>query len=402
MDSRTFRLVILLSVAHALVHVFELSMPSVEREIATIYDDGKSEYTGWLSFWFRVPWGLGALFVGMLVDKFGARVMLTIYFVGCAACCFLISGQPSSDMLTCLMFVLGCFASIYHPAGLALLSLKTTPENRPHALGIHGVFGSAGIALAPLLVAVLLNYGLSWTVYFQVLGVVGIVAAIIFAGPCRGLLHYDPLESINKQDSTKADGGRNVPSPWTSFFIVTSIAGLMGLVYSGVLTFMKKYFTDMNAGDDDDLIRSSYFMAGALMLGCVGQYLAGKFARIDRLEKQLITITYANVPLLILMALAEGEWKFIAAGLFSLIHFMFQPIYNSLIPKYTPENRRSLCYGYNFVIGFGIGGLGAPLAGKIDDLVYTYYILAGVAMVSATIGIILIKINRNEVDHAPS
>ena len=59
-------------------------------------------------------------------------------------------------------------------------------------------------------------------------------------------------------------------------------------------------------------------------------------------------------------------------------------------------------YGYNFVIGFGIGGLGAPLAGKIDDLVYTYYILAGVAMVSATIGIILIKINRNEVDHAPS
>ncbi|HCP85948.1 MAG TPA: hypothetical protein DIT88_16215, partial [Planctomycetaceae bacterium] len=81
MDSRTFRLVILLSVAHALVHVFELSMPSVEREIATIYDDGKSEYTGWLSFWFRVPWGLGALFVGMLVDKFGARVMLTIYFV---------------------------------------------------------------------------------------------------------------------------------------------------------------------------------------------------------------------------------------------------------------------------------------------------------------------------------
>ena len=165
---------------------------------------------------------------------------------------------------------------------------------------------------------------------------------------------------------------------------------------------MKKYFTDMNAGGDDDLIRSSYFMSGALMLGCVGQYLAGKFARIDRLEKQLITITYANVPLLILMALAEGEWKFIAAGLFSLIHFMFQPIYNSLIPKYTPESRRSLCYGYNFVIGFGIGGLGAPLAGKIDDLVYTYYILAGVAMVSATIGIILIKINRNEVDHEPS
>ena len=175
----------------------------------------------------------------------------------------------------------------------------------------------------------------------------------------------------------------------------------MGLVYSGVLTFMKKYFVDANSGDDA-LIQSSYFMAGALMLGCVGQYLAGKFARIDRLEKQLIAITYANVPLLVLMALAEGQWKFVAAGLFSLIHFMFQPIYNSLIPKYTPESRRSLCYGYNFVIGFGIGGLGAPLAGQIDDLVYTYYVLAGIALISATIGIMLIKINSTKIQHEPA
>ena len=400
MDPRTFRLVVLLSVAHALVHVFELSMPSVEREIAITYEES-SEYTGWLSFWFRVPWGLGALFVGLLVDKFGARIMLTIYFLGCAACCFLISGEPDSDMLTCLMFLLGCFASIYHPAGLALLSLKTTPENRPHALGIHGVFGSAGIALAPLMVAVLLDIGFAWTDYFKVLGVIGVVAAIFFAGTCRNLLHYDPLQHQTKTASSEVDGGRNVPSPWTSFFIVTSIAGLMGLVYSGVLTFMKKYFVDANSGDDA-LIQSSYFMAGALMLGCVGQYLAGKFARIDRLEKQLIAITYANVPLLVLMALAEGQWKFVAAGLFSLIHFMFQPIYNSLIPKYTPESRRSLCYGYNFVIGFGIGGLGAPLAGQIDDLVYTYYVLAGIALISATIGIMLIKINSTKIQHEPA
>ena len=44
------------------------------------------------------------------------------------------------------MFAMGCFASIYHPAGVGLISHHTTPENRPMALGYHGILGSVGIA----------------------------------------------------------------------------------------------------------------------------------------------------------------------------------------------------------------------------------------------------------------
>ena len=55
------------------------------------------------------------------------------------------------------------------------------------------------------------------------------------------------------------------------------------------------------------------------------------------------------------MAVAEGSTRVLAAGLFALVHFMNQPVYNSLIANYTPRKWRSLCYGFSFMTSFGVG-----------------------------------------------
>ena len=55
--------------------------------------------------------------------------------------------SPTLLIVTLSMFLLGLFASIYHPAGVGLITHHTNPENRPMALGYHGIFGSAGLAL---------------------------------------------------------------------------------------------------------------------------------------------------------------------------------------------------------------------------------------------------------------
>ena len=75
---------------------------------------------------------------------------------------------------------------------------------------------------------------------------------------------------------------------------------------------------------------------------------------------------------------------------------MFQPIYNSLVAKYTPREHRSVCYGLNFVMGFGVGSLGAVLAGWIKDetTMNTNYIFAGLSVVASLFGALLIMFNH--------
>ena len=123
------RLILLIACAHALVHVYELSLPSVEQNIAgEFYENdpiaGK-QLTGRMSTYWRLTWGLGALVAGWLVDRYGGRLMLAVYLLGCGTLCASVMGLYSTSSITLVMLLMGGFASIYHPAGLALISHET-------------------------------------------------------------------------------------------------------------------------------------------------------------------------------------------------------------------------------------------------------------------------------------
>ena len=150
MNSATLRLVLLISCCHALVHVYELSFGTVEVEVGRQFGVG-TEVTGMLASCFRLPFGLCALLAGWLADHFGAKRLLLVYLFGSSFAAVLAWFSPSLGTLFAAMFTLGVFASIYHPAGIALISRKTTAENRPMALSYHGIFGSAGIAAGQFL-----------------------------------------------------------------------------------------------------------------------------------------------------------------------------------------------------------------------------------------------------------
>ena len=400
MDRTTFRLVFLVSCAHAMAHVFELSLPSIEPDLAREYfpsdQDAGKVFTGWLSFCWRLPWGAGALLVGLLVDRYGSSRMLVIYLLGCGATCLLMSLHLELPMLFVVMFLMGSFASIYHPAGLTLISHCTTPDNRPRALGMHGVIGSAGIAMAPLLAGVLLQRGLAWRDYYLLLALPGAVLGGWFLLR-RSRISKDvrQLVAAGEEEERLGDGPDPESAAWPSFLVLTLLAALQGMIYAGVLTYLRRYLGfGQGDGELDRLSYASYMMALILLCGSIGQYIAGRMARSRSLELQLTLVCLANAPFLIWMSMAEGNTRYLAAILFSIVHFMNQPIYNSLVAKYTPSSRRSLCYGFSFMMGFGVGGLGAPLAGSLPSELVTYLVLSGVAVAAGAMGGILCWLSR--------
>ena len=168
---------------------------------------------------------------------------------------------------------------------------------------------------------------------------------------------------------------------------------LSGITYSACLHFLARYLRGgFPAGDLGDYVGSDKWLAGGvLLIGCFGQILAGILARPGILEKQLMVIVLLNVPSLLLMAFASGPTRIVAAGIFALVHFMYQPIYNSLIAKYTPANRRSLSYGFSFMVGLGFGGFGPALVGYFHSDRVTYVSLAFCSMLAVILSYLLVR-----------
>ena len=401
MSPQLFRLVLLVSCAHALVHVYELAFSSVEQLIAQSFEVGTAE-TGFLAWNFRLPFGLLAIVAGLVTDKFGARRMLIVYLAGCGIASIFISQSTTLSSLGVTLFLLGMFASIYHPAGLALISQETSLANRPRALGLHGIFGSLGIGGAPFLAGSLLPLMHDdWRDYYLVLALPGFLLAVLFA------LRLKPTQAEEETDSTlnnsvssdKTEKPESHPEDyarWGSFALLTMFGALSGFVYAPFVTFLPRYIhgAHLQIGSLSESAVWNFVSGLVLMLGMVGQYTAGRIAKPHRLEPLMAGVLLANAPLLIWMAYADGAMRVWAASLFALVHFMNQPVYNSLIASYTPRRSRSLCYGFSFMTTFGVGSLGPWIVGSIESTQMAFSLLAGVALLAGLIGVILAVINR--------
>lgn len=407
MSRTTLRLILLISCAHALVHVFELALPSVEQMIAQEFRVG-TEQTGVLGTVWRVPFGLGAVLAGWLVDRFGSKRLLLIYLAGCVLTALMASRARTLDGVFLSMLLMGCFASIYHPAGLAMISHLTTPQTRGAALGWHGILGSLGIAGAPFFAGMVFAGGeVTWRDYYLLLS---IPAAALFAWMALRLKDDAPASrqapsdgaGFDADNAHRIDAGSPPPrevdetASWKRYAVLVTAGALSGFVYAGFMHFLPRYL------DGSGLEMSGVSPAGmrnrlaalVLVCGVIGQSLAGRLARPGRLEWLLALILLANAPLLGWMALADGAWRVAATCALALVHFMNQPVYNSLIAQYVPSHRRSLGYGFSNMAGFTLGGLGPAFAGYAATNLSTYGGLAIIAVLAGSVALILVVHRR--------
>jgi len=379
LETTLFVLILAVCCAHAMTHVLEGSLPCVEQSIAATYQvDTKT--TGWLLTCWRVPWGIFALPAGWLVDRYGAKRMLACFLLGSGVCCVTTATIPGLPSLFVSMLLMGTFASIYHPAGLALLSHETTPDTLPKTLGWHGVFGSLGIGGAPLIAAVVLAATDSWQAFYWVLALMCAVLGGVFV--VKTMQSPERIYRPHPQE-TNTDRG-----DWLGFAGVVCLSIFWGLTYHGVLSFLPRYLSDAQIGtwSFQGEVEGNILASCSLIIGCIGQYLSGHFAKSRILEWQLMSIGIASVPFLIGMSFAAPGWKLPLVAGWGLIFFMHQPIANSLIAKYTSKARRSLCYGISFAVGNGIGAFSAAFVGESGSLKTAYLGLSGCIMIASAIG----------------
>ncbi|WP_170864781.1 MFS transporter [Halogranum amylolyticum] len=431
--------------AHGMVHTYELSIPifiTIWLDQYEVIDLGLAQFPvnqatlGAVVTGGYALFGLGALPGGIVVDRVGSRRLISGCLLGMAGSFLLLWLSPSLAVVAVGLLLWGAAASVYHPAGLALISKGV--EERGTGFAYHGIAGNVGIGLGPLLTAVLLLV-FDWT---TVAGFLALPALVAAAYATRA--EFDEGAAVaadggdagagaadGSADTERTSGGSKATSGVSSlsdlfaesrrlftgrFALVFTVAMCSGLYYRGVLTFLPGLLADLpgfapvsisallpasldgvvvGGSGSQTLNPENYVYSGILMVGVLGQYVGGRLT--DRIPVEHgIAGAFGGLALLALAFFPVANAGFgpllFVGGVLGFALFVVQPLYQAAIAEYTPAGTRGLSYGFTYVGVFGVGALGGVMAGTILSYAsppVLFVTLAVIAAVASLIGVVL-------------
>jgi MFS family permease len=360
-------------VIHGLVHASVLLLPSLLSDLPRAFQVSLLDVLAVANLMYLV-FGIAAIPAGYLADRVGSRRMLIIAACGCGGSLVLVALAQSFVLLGAGLVLLGASAGVYHPSGFSLLSRGVASRERGRAIGIHGVGGNFGEAIAPAWAALFAaRYG--WRAAFLSAAVLALACAALAlslpdAKPAP-LHHAHPHPHTHPHPhsaatfrATLAAFGETLRSFWDSrplrWLLLSMIAS--GFVYRGVLTFLPMHLASQGAATN---VTASYLTSIVLLAGLVAQWFGGALA--DRLprERLLLALVVLFVPVLFLLALSSGVGLVAMALCFGFLWYLAQPVANALTAAHADSRHHGLLYGVQFAATFGVGSFATSLGGLL-------------------------------------
>lgn len=390
MSGRDKRILVVTCYGHFMSHFNMLVFPAVVLPLTARLNMAMGPVLE-ISFWMYLLFGVTALPWGALADRFGARPLLSLFFLGTG-----LSGLAAASAigntawLTMTLGALGLFSGIYHPAGLGLISKEV--ERFSLGMGYNGMFGNLGLATAPLLAG-----GANWlwgptAVYFLV-GIFNLIGLALI-----GVLPKDKKTNEGPQDNTDKNGHLR------GFVILLVAMMLGGIAYRGATVILPAYFELKNQGifqffsslagmEISGNLIATTVTSLIFLIGILGQYIGGHIAERHDPRYSYLVFHAITVPVVFLMAYFSD----VPLVLLSLVYFFFllgmQPIENTLVAKLTPRKFHSSAFGTKFILTFGVGALAVKMAGRVEatwGLEANFPVLSAVSLALVTMVVVLI------------
>jgi MFS family permease len=318
-----------------------------------------------LSTWMYALFGLSALLWGPLADRFGAKPMFMVYFLGSGLCGLGAAWYSDSPgMFQLCLAGIGLFSGVHHPVALGMISKKVKKVAR--GMGYHGMAGNMGLATGPMLTG-LINWlaGVQGAYFFlAILNLGGII-----------LLSKMPLAS-REQEARLEEVTHTTRSSLTPFLIILGCVVLGGISYRAV-TVIIPALMELRAGGlfsslGLDEILSGTVLASTLtslmyLLGVAAQYTGGRLG--ERYDQRYLYMLFylAGVPVALVSYWLIDAPLVVVTALFLFILVGYQPIENALTGALTPAHLRYSAFGVKCAATFGVGALAVWLAGGVQE-----------------------------------
>ena len=373
---------IYLNISHFLDHfimlIFAKSAYDAGRNFGMTYDE-------------IIIYGVGGFFLfgaiaplsASLADRFSRSLLLVIYHFGIGLAAILAGFAQSVWQLAIAISMIGAFASIYHPVGIAMLIKNNNKIG--FRLGINGVFGNMGVATAPLIAGILLTIG-DWRLCFIVPGIFCLAygCAFIIA------LEEDKIKNPKNQKRQKSVWSPNWKLALAAVFLSTASGGF---VFSAMTFVVPRYF-EISMVSLTSSVAITGFLA-SLVYACASFTQIAVGWIIDRVEPKwvLFWIGIGQIFFIFLTSKFTDFALFFAMLIAMSFVFGQIPITDTILSRYVPDKWRAKVLSFKFMLNLVIGATVLPFCGLLLQagmLMSTLFIiLSCIAILVVASGLIL-------------
>jgi MFS family permease len=283
--------------------------------------------------------------------------MMSVFFVGIGIASIATSFARTPFEIGVGLFVVGVFAAIYHPVGLAIVVEKW--RNTGMRIAVNGVWGNLGVASAALLTGYLIDHG-GWRSAFVIPGVISILIGIAYAS-----LRWEEITQPKPKAKAKTVAAPVAPDVKAMLMRVSMIVFLTtavsSIVFQSTTFALPKVFEERLGGISVSATALGGLAFLVFALGSMGQLVVGHY--LDRVGPRTVFATAATVQM-VFFAMMPGltDWVALACAMaFMLAAFGQIPINDYMIGRLAEGEWRARIYGVRYVVSFTVLAAALPL-----------------------------------------
>lgn len=346
---------IYLNLSHALDHFMMLIFAKAAYDASKYFSVSYDSFIiyGTLGF---ILFGAMAPVAAYLADRYSRSLLMVIFHFGIGVSAILAGLSSTVYQLAISMGLIGVFASIYHPVGISML-LKSN-RNIGFRLGINGVFGNMGIAMAPLVTGALLTFG-NWKICFLFPGVICILYGILF------LKALKPSKDINLSKNLIKNLGKFAPD-WPLVFVALIISSCSGgFIFGSMTFFIPRYFEISMTNISNSVFITGFLASLVYAIASFSQIGVGWL--IDRLspKKILFCMGIGQCFFIWLTSILTDYSLFFIMIMAMCFVFGQIPITDTIISRYVPDLWRAKILSLKFLLNLSVGALILPIGSKL-------------------------------------
>lgn len=387
-ETARLREISFLNLAHGLDHFVLLIYPTVVIGLELIYNRPYSELIALSSTAF-IAFGVFALPAGWLADRWSRRNMMAAFYFGCGLSLIGIALAPNLIVLSIAMFMLGVFAAIYHPVGMAMLIEASGAKGR--TLAFNGVCGNLGVSLAAGISGAL-AYWIDWRAAFFVPALVLLASGAVYVW-----MTPDDRHHASKRVSKAAVP--LTPKVMAMLFGLLLLIALSSGVVFNILTIALPKMVDEGMTRDYSLVMIGSIATMVLICGAIAQLAIGRLVEKFSAPNLFVAVTGLGFIGNLWATYATGAPQMVALAIAVAAIYAQVTVNDIILARYTADAWRGRVYAvryFTLFVSAGIsiamiallhktGGFGLVLGA--NSIVALCMFLATVALVAMLLGI---------------
>ncbi|MEX0751817.1 MAG: MFS transporter [Xanthobacteraceae bacterium] len=342
--------------AHAVDHYVLLIFPTAVLSLEAFYGRSYAELIA-LSTPCFVAFGLFSLPAGWLADRWSRRNMMALFYAGCGLSLVAAAFAPNLVMLAIALFLLGVFAAIYHPVGMAMLIEASQARGR--TLAFNGVCGNLGAALAAGITAALVSW-FGWRSAFLVPAALCLATAVLFLRTVP-----DDRHQIGQRESVPAVH----LTPRMAFmlfglFIVVALTA--GLIFNAVTVALPK-IVEERLGENVTLLAVGGLATAVFICGAAAQLAVGRL--VEWIAPHLLLMLVAAVGLVGILwaAMTSGPALMVALALVMASIYGQVTLNDMVIARYSADAWRGRVYAVRYFLLFVSAGVAVAMIARFHQ-----------------------------------